>query len=85
MKPSGSGAYSVLSLDPVFYSDTVEAGGFRKEVVESVKVDTATTLTVNVTLDGFKLYRLRQALGTTGLYTPNGQSRYIQLGLKIFF
>ena len=37
------------------------------------------------TLDGFKLYRLRQALGTTGLYTPSGQSRYIQLGLKIFF
>ena len=37
------------------------------------------------TLDGFRLYRLRQSLLSTSLYIPNGQARYIQFGLKIFF
>ena len=48
---SESGAFIVNSLDPVAYSVTVEAQGFKKAFVESVKVDTATTVTANVTLE----------------------------------
>ena len=48
---SPTGAYSATSLDPVAYSVTVEAAGFKKTVVSSIKVDTATTATVNVTLE----------------------------------
>jgi len=49
-KTAHNGAYSVLSLDPVLYSVTVEAKGFRTEIVEQVKVDTAGVATVNATL-----------------------------------
>ena len=48
---SESGAYTVTSLDPVTYSITVEMAGFKKAVVENVKVDTATIVTGNVTLE----------------------------------
>ena len=38
------------------------------------------------TVDGFKLFRLRQSYNTGGLDAyQNGQSRYIQFGIKIFF
>jgi hypothetical protein len=47
---SEAGSYSVPSLDPVLYSVTVEAPGFKKYVVSDVKVDTASVATVNVTL-----------------------------------
>jgi hypothetical protein len=50
LKTSEAGAYSAPSLDPVSYSLTVEAAGFKKAVVQNVKVDTATTATVDVTL-----------------------------------
>jgi len=49
-KTARNGAYSVLSLDPVLYSVTVEAKGFKTEIVEQVKVDTASVATVNATL-----------------------------------
>ena len=49
-KTSASGAYNVVSLDPVTYSVTVEADGFKKATIESIKVDTATVATINVTL-----------------------------------
>src|SRR4051812_15834176 len=48
---SDSGAYSVTGLDPVTYSITVEVTGFKKTIVQSVKVDTATTVTANVKLE----------------------------------
>jgi hypothetical protein len=48
---SETGAFSAQSLDPVTYSVTVEAANFKKALVESVKVDTATTVPVNVTLE----------------------------------
>jgi len=48
---SEHGAYSVLSLDPVTYSVTVEKEGFKKALVERVKVDTAVIATVDVTLE----------------------------------
>src|SRR5262245_26206438 len=48
---SEEGAYAATSLDPVFYRITVEAPGFKKTVLNNIKVDTATTMTVNVTLE----------------------------------
>ncbi len=48
---SSEGAYTAPSLEPVVYRITVEATGFKKSVVGNVKVDTATTATVNVTLE----------------------------------
>jgi hypothetical protein len=47
---SSSGAYSVQNLEPVTYRIEVEAAGFKKEIIENVKVDTATTVTKNVSL-----------------------------------
>src|SRR5262245_7698692 len=40
---SESGTFSVRSLEPVLYSVRVEASGFKKALIEKVKVDTATT------------------------------------------
>jgi Carboxypeptidase regulatory-like domain len=51
LSTSESGNFSAPSLNPVEYRITVEAGGFRKAVVDKVKVDTATTATVDVTLE----------------------------------
>jgi hypothetical protein len=51
LSTSESGNFSAPSLNPVEYRLTVEAGGFRKAVVDKVKVDTATTATVDVTLE----------------------------------
>ncbi|HEV8147975.1 MAG TPA: carboxypeptidase-like regulatory domain-containing protein, partial [Bryobacteraceae bacterium] len=51
VKTSPGGAYNVPSLDPVIYSVTVESEGFKKSVVDNVKVDTAVIGTVDVTLE----------------------------------
>jgi hypothetical protein len=51
IRTSTDGAYAATSLDPVLYRITVEAPGFKRAVVDSVKVDTASTATVNVTLE----------------------------------
>jgi outer membrane receptor protein involved in Fe transport len=48
---SDSGTFSARSLEPVTYSIRVEATGFKKALVEKVKVDTATIAAVNVTLE----------------------------------
>src|SRR6266850_2594433 len=48
---SDSGAYSVSSLEPVTYNVMVEATGFKRAVLEKVKVDTATTASGNITLE----------------------------------
>jgi hypothetical protein len=48
---SDAGSYGAQNLDPVIYRIEVDAKGFKKAVVETVKVDTASTATVNVTLD----------------------------------
>src|SRR5262249_44616844 len=48
---SESGAFSVQSLEPVSYSVAVEARGFKKAVVEPIKVDTAAVVTANVSLE----------------------------------
>ena len=48
---SGSGAYSVPSLGSGVYTVTVEAQGFKKAVVQDVKLDVGVPATVNVTLE----------------------------------
>lgn len=48
---SEDGSFSAGSLEPVSYSITVEAPNFKKSVVPQVKVDTATTQTVNLMLE----------------------------------
>lgn len=45
------GFYNATLLEPVTYRVTIEAPNFKRTVVESVKVDTATTTTTNVTLE----------------------------------
>jgi hypothetical protein len=47
---SPAGAFNVNNLDPVTYSVTAEAAGFKRETVENVKVDTAAIETVNIRL-----------------------------------
>jgi hypothetical protein len=48
---SEEGAFTASALEPVVYSVAVEAAGFKKALVNNVKVDTATTANVNVTLE----------------------------------
>lgn len=48
---SAAGSFSASSLEPVLYSVTVEAPGFKKSILSSVKVDTATVTTANVALE----------------------------------
>src|SRR5713226_1938841 len=48
---SEDGAFSVSSLDPVTYRIVVEIAGFKKAILEKVKVDTASVASANVTLE----------------------------------
>src|SRR3989442_12456124 len=52
---SDTGSFQVSSLDPVTYTIVVEMAGFKKALLETVKVETATTVTVNVTLEAGKV------------------------------
>lgn len=45
------GTFSVVDLEPVSYRVEAEAAGFRRSVVEKVKVDTASNTAVNITLE----------------------------------
>ena len=42
------GTYSAVDLEPVTYRVEIEFAGFKKAVVENVKVDTASTTTVGL-------------------------------------
>src|SRR5215510_12072004 len=48
---SNEGTYAATFLEPVVYRITVEAPGFKKSLLNNVKVDTATTITANVALE----------------------------------
>jgi hypothetical protein len=50
-KTSESGAFTVPNLDPVSYRVEIAAEGFKTALVESVKVDTASTASVNIPLE----------------------------------
>lgn len=45
-----TGAYAASNLEPVVYRIVVEAPGFQTAIVEPVKVDTAATVVVDITL-----------------------------------
>ncbi|HYJ45329.1 MAG TPA: carboxypeptidase-like regulatory domain-containing protein, partial [Pyrinomonadaceae bacterium] len=64
---SESGAFSVASLDPVTYSVTVEAQGFKKAVLEKVKVDTASTASVNISLEAGAINEAVSVVSETSL------------------
>lgn len=48
---TSEGVYTVTLLDPVVYKISVEVQGFKKALLNNLKVDTASTLTVNITLE----------------------------------
>lgn len=48
---SGSGSYNAANLDPDVYTVLVEAPNFKKALIENVKVDTASTATVNISIE----------------------------------
>jgi hypothetical protein len=48
---SSGGNFTVSSLEPVAYRIVVEANGFKKAILESVKVDTAQVASANVVLE----------------------------------
>ena len=48
---SNEGSFSVNAVEPVFYNISVEITGFKKALVQKVKVDTAAVSTVNVALE----------------------------------
>jgi hypothetical protein len=49
-KTSPSGSYSIQSLDPVYYRIAAEAPGFKKEIIDNIKVDTGSIATVDIKL-----------------------------------
>src|SRR5262249_10831753 len=51
LRTSAEGAFSAPLLEPVLYRITVTAPGFKKATLNNIKVDTATTATVNVSLE----------------------------------
>ena len=48
---ASNGTFTIPAVASGVYTVTIEAQGFKKTVVQSVKVDTATTATVNATLE----------------------------------
>jgi hypothetical protein len=48
---AANGTFSVTDLEPVEYRIEIQAQGFKKEIVDHVKVDTASVATVNATLE----------------------------------
>ena len=87
---SETGSYTAASLEPVVYRITVEATGFKKAVMGTVKVDTATTATVNITLEagavdasitvsGADSLLLNKESGTTGQTITDRQIRDVPL------
>jgi hypothetical protein len=50
LKSTAQGEFTVTDLEPVMYNITVEAQGFKKELIRSVKVDTASVASIVATL-----------------------------------
>jgi len=76
--PPGSNPGAIGALPADFFTVPVPQG-FSFMNVNSFDIRT---------LDGYKLFRVRQDLGTSGagrLFVPPMTSRYLQFGLRIFF
>lgn len=86
---SDDGAFTANALEPVLYTITVEATNFKKSVVTDVKVDTATTQTVNLVLEAGNIAEqvtveaeavlLNTESGTTGLTISERQLQELPL------
>ena len=50
-KTSSIGSFGIFDLDPVVYSVAAEAAGFKREVMDNVKVDTAQVASVTLKLE----------------------------------
>ena len=64
---SETGTFAASSLEPVTYSVMVEAPGFKKSILNTVKVDTATTTTANVALETGGVENVVDITGTAPL------------------
>jgi hypothetical protein len=72
-KTSTAGTYNFASLDPVTYSVETEAQGFKKKLVENIKVDTASISTLDITLDtGAVSSEITIQAESTTINTENG-------------
>src|SRR5260370_1321563 len=50
VKATDSGTFTVSDLEPVTYTVTVEAPGFKKNIIQGVKVDTSSSVSVTANL-----------------------------------
>ncbi|HMV82777.1 MAG TPA: carboxypeptidase-like regulatory domain-containing protein [Blastocatellia bacterium] len=74
---SGEGAFAATSLDPVTYRITVEAPGFKKTIINNIKVDTASIATANVVLEaGEVANEVTITADTPLLNTANGTASH---------
>ena len=72
---SESGAYAVPNLEPVTYTVEVESKGFKKQVIQDVKVDTASNTTLNVMLQaGSVETQVTVTAESTSIDTQSGTS-----------
>jgi hypothetical protein len=72
-KVSTAGAYSFPSIEPVTYSVEAEAQGFKKKLIENIKIDTATVSTVDITLEtGSVASEVTIQADSTMINTENG-------------
>ncbi|MCI0389964.1 MAG: carboxypeptidase regulatory-like domain-containing protein [Acidobacteria bacterium] len=51
VRTSKDGVFTAELLEPVLYRVSVEVPGFKRSILENVKVDTATTATLNIALE----------------------------------
>lgn len=73
---AGNGTYNVPNLEPVSYQIKVEAPGFKTEVINDVKVDTAAISSVNLTLQtGAVDTKITVEASATMIDTSSGTAR----------
>jgi hypothetical protein len=77
-KTSSIGSFAVFNLDPVTYNVSAEAAGFKKEVIENVKVDTAEVANVTLKLETGALSTTVEVQATTAMInTENGTTNSV--------
>ena len=71
---SSSGTYSFTPLEPVTYQIVVEASGFKKAILENLKVDTALISTANFSLECVSLKDVKKTAQTAAPKQPFGKA-----------
>ena len=64
---SSDGVYKVSSLEPVVYRITVEAPGFKKSIINGIKVDTSSTATADISLQAGGVELIVDVVAESGL------------------